>query len=436
MEKVQPSRSFQKHRTSALSVIVVCLILLSGMTQPATAISKLQRYIPKKLLSGFSVDPASLVDDPQVSYPYTAYFSSTVGWFTGKADFNAPRTLVHMYRLNSGDQLRMADAVSNGGVKVKLFTDDAVVYIRGKFGSLWWRTPTSFIELYATSPKMTQTYLLDLAKGIGSNNQPDAPMFSMPKPAGTKTTFVGRLSHSRASWSYSIKSTDQVIAVGSEAVTALELETEILDSTQVRSTVVRGKPALVMANSILWMESSQQVLTVASSSTLVGLATDVANSLVATDSKGWQAFAGTGQTTTSSTSETERASDPIAVGEDGSKSWAIARIQHNGKPCFQFTIGQKKQTACPSPNGLTFLVFDEQNTQFLVGLTDQRAEKISFWLPKSGAEWWRLPTDTLPGESTRFFIGSTPGKTNYTVSAYAIDKNGKQIVGPVVAARV
>jgi hypothetical protein len=434
--KQQPRR--RKMGSLLSGVLVLCSTLVTT-AQPAFASSTLQRYVPEAMPVGFTVDRSQSLDDVQQSYPYTMYFSSTTGWFTGTADFNAPRTLVQMYRQNNSDDEQMKRGFAEGRLPIKINGSTASTLVFRSFGSLWWKTPTAFIEIYASSPKMSQAYLLKLAKGIRSNNRADEPLFKMPSPAGTRTKFAGRLNRARKSWSYTLKSATQEITVGSEAVSAIELEAEAITSSPIGQTTVRGKPALKVESQVLWMETPDQLVWVGSKSPADSAVATLAESLKPTDEQGWQTFQQGAPSVSSAPAPypyttLPEPSAPIASGEFGTKLWSIARLQLEGKPCYLITIGLNQIPICPSPTGLVWNVYPTSSTDKTIatfGIATENATEVVFKDPQSANELGRGNTIAIAGEGFKFFFIQTKMAIKpESELAFSYDSSGNQVSGP------
>jgi hypothetical protein len=434
----QPRR--RKMGSLLSGLLVLCSTLVTTAQPSFASSSSLQRFVPNVVPVGFVVDRTQFGDDPQLSYPYTMYFSSTTGWFTGTADFSAPRTLIQMYRQNNDDDQRMNAGFSEGRLRIKIKRDIASISIYGTYGSLWWKTPTAFIEIYASSPKMSQAYLLTIAKGIRPNNRADEPKFQMSTPSGTKTKFAGRLNETRKSWWYTLKSPTQEVAIGSEAVSALGFEAEAIFSSPIRQTTVRGRPALRIENQILWMETPDQLVWVALKSPADSSVAAIAETLKPVDETGWQAFQNGPSLSTPTAppaptvppKPNPEPSAPIASGEAGS-IWSIARLEYHGKPCYLFTIGISKAILCPQPSELTWTAVpavSNPGTIFLFGTAPLDNKSIALYDPQ-GKELGRTATITVSNDPVTFFVtkakmASQPG----TESMIGYNSDGKQVSGP------
>ncbi len=322
------------------TAMVATFLSTDATTAEAAATSTLQRFIPSETPPGFA--RTYVEDDVPLSFPFMKYFSAGPSWFSSRPNMSATRVRVWSFRKTTADSNRLAEARFRGGKSVTINGNDGVIEINNAFGYIEISTPYSYIEMAAYSKDMSDAFLTKIAASIKPEQGPFKPAFNMPIPTGTKKVFFGRANPKRRNWLFRLERSTSKLTISSSETSAVELESDIAFAGPSQRAVVRGKAAVRIGASLIWMESSTQSLAVSGVDVESEMVSRTAELLVPANQKEWDGFApGTVQNTTSATSESPKPRDPLtASGKVGASTWTVtAQVLADGRRCYKFSLG-------------------------------------------------------------------------------------------------
>ncbi len=442
------SARVDRQRTGSTRVIAFALVLLATLStnvQRSEAASTLQRFAPSYVPDGFR--PGDQQDYNPLPYGVTKYFSASPSWFGPSPNLSAERVRVISYRRTDQDKGRLAEREKQGYETGTFLGLPGVYWVGNGFGFAEFFSDFAYIEVSVYSPNNSQQYLTNIVNTIQPSNQFNNTEFAMATPAGMKMVFDGRPKPGRKNWSYRfVSGSSKQIIISSVETSPAQAESDLAFSDDLDVSRIRGKFALRVGPTLVWMERPTQALAVDSELEITETQ-KIATSLKPLSQKQWVAYQATwvkklaAQETAlqnqAAEAEKQRVqkeqTDAVAQGTAGGTKWFVSPPENtNGAKCYLFSIGNGRARVCKREGMLAWRIVPIGDQLFVVSVSDPAIETVTVVDPVTNKEIGRLQPSKAATQPVRIAVGViSPAQTPETEVAFGLDGTGTPLVGPL-----